>query len=390
MAEMMRSHDWSNSPLGPPARWPNSLQSAASLMLDSKFPMFLAWDQGLGFLYNDAYSTILGEKHPTALGRPFQEIWQEIWPDISPLVEQALSGEPSWLDDLPLTINRHGYDEETWFTFSYSPLRDEDGRVCGLFCACTETTDKVRAIRNNQAERERLETLFAQAPGFMAMLSGPEHTFDLANAAYQRLIGEREVIGLTVREVFPDLESQDFFELLDSVYQTGEPFIGHQRPIRLRRAADGEVEQAYLDFIYQPIMDSAGTVTGIFAEGYDVTEQKLAQEQQALLINELNHRVKNTLAIVQGLAQQSFKPEVPPPVARKAFDARLKALASAHDLLTRHNWKEAEISEILSSGVEAAAGEGAKRVAYHGPDMTLPPRRPSYSRWRFTNSAQTR
>ncbi len=373
MAEMIRHQDWNKSPLGPPSRWPESLKSALSLMLDSEFPMFLAWDHDLGFLYNDAYSAILGAKHPKALGRPFKEIWQEIWPDILPLIEQALAGKATWLDDLPLTMNRHGYDEETWFTFSYSPLRDEDGRVCGLFCACTETTDKVRAIRNNQAERQRLENLFAQAPGFMAMLTGPEHTFELTNASYRRLIGDRDVIGRRVSEVLPELQGQGFFELLDQVYRTGEPFVGHQQSMRIRRRSGGQIEQTYLDFIYQPVKDSAGTVTGIFAEGYDVTDQKLAQEQQTLLINELNHRVKNTLAIVQGLAQQTFTLEVPTPVARKVFDARLKALALAHDLLTRQNWKAAKISDILSSGVEATAGDAAKRVSYNGPDVTLPP-----------------
>ena len=373
MAEIIRYQDWSKSPLGPPSRWPEALKSAVSLMLGSEFPMFLAWDHDLGFLYNDSYSAILGAKHPQALGRPFKEIWQEIWPDILPLIEQALAGKATWLEDLPLTMNRHGYDEETWFTFSYSPLRDEDGRVCGLFCACTETTDKVRAIRNNQAERQRLENLFAQAPGFMAMLSGPEHTFELANASYRRLIGDRDVIGRSVREVLPELEGQGFFKLLDKVYQTGEPFVGHQQSVRIRRHSKGQIEQTYLDFIYQPVIDSAGTVTGIFAEGYDVTDQKLAQEQQTLLINELNHRVKNTLAIVQGLAQQTFKLDVASPVARKVFDARLKALASAHDLLTRQNWKAAQICEILLNGVEATAGDAAKRVTYDGPDVTLPP-----------------
>ncbi len=373
LARMMEQHDWSESPLGPPSEWPHSLHSAVSLMLDSKFPMFVAWEDDLGFLYNDAYVPVLGEKHPNALGRPFRAIWEEIWPDIEPLVERALSGEASWLDDLPLKMHRHGYDEQTWFTFSYSPLRDDTGRVCGLFCACTETTEKVLAIRSNRAERQRLESMFAQAPGFMAMLAGPQHTFRLANAAYKRLIGDREVSGLTVKEALPELEGQGFYELLDRVYETGEPFVGHQQPLLIRRRPGGEIEQAYVDFIYQPVRDSEGSVTGIFAEGYDVTEQKLAQEQQTLLINELNHRVKNTLAIVQGLAQQSFKTGVATPVARRAFDARLRALASAHDLLTRQNWIEAEISQILSSAVEVTAGSAAQRVTCEGPEIILPP-----------------
>lgn len=140
MGAAMRTHDWSGSPLGAPEAWPACLRSTVSLLLGSRFPMFVAFGSELGFLYNDAYSEILGDKHPAALGGRFQDIWAEIWTDISPLIDRAIAGEPTWSDDLPLTMNRRGYDEQTWFTFSYSPVRDEQDRVAGMFCACTETT----------------------------------------------------------------------------------------------------------------------------------------------------------------------------------------------------------------------------------------------------------
>ncbi|MFK5595682.1 ATP-binding protein [Methylobacterium sp. HMF5984] len=122
---------------------------AVSLMLNSAFPMFLAWGPGLGFLYNDAYVEILGAKHPAALGEPFERVWSEIWDDIRPLVERATGGEATFREDLPLVMMRRGYPEDVWFTFSYSPLRGEDGSVQGMFCACTETTAKVREERRN-------------------------------------------------------------------------------------------------------------------------------------------------------------------------------------------------------------------------------------------------
>jgi hypothetical protein len=134
MGARMRTHDWSESPLGPPGTWPLCLRATVSLMLRSRFPMFVAFGTELGYLYNDAYAEILGDKHPHALGRRFREIWSEIWPDIAPLVDTALSGEATWFENMPLTMRRHGYDEETWFTFSYSPLRDEADRVVGMFC----------------------------------------------------------------------------------------------------------------------------------------------------------------------------------------------------------------------------------------------------------------
>src|SRR5690349_3781190 len=116
---LMREKDWSGSPLGPPSAWPQSLRSVVSLLLNSKFPMFVAWGPELGFLYNDSYAEILGAKHPGALGSRFSDIWREIWPDIAPLIDAAMSGEAVYRENLPLLMNRKGYDEQTWFTFSY-------------------------------------------------------------------------------------------------------------------------------------------------------------------------------------------------------------------------------------------------------------------------------
>ncbi len=153
MARLMRAFDWEGSPVGDPSGWPVALRSAVTLTLGSRFPMFIAWGDELTFLYNDAYSEILGTKHPDALGRSFHSTWAEIWPDISPLIDQALAGEAVWLEDLPLRMNRHGYDEDTTFTFSYSPARDDFGGIVGLFCACTETTRKTQ-VESELRERE--------------------------------------------------------------------------------------------------------------------------------------------------------------------------------------------------------------------------------------------
>nr|WP_197093185.1 hybrid sensor histidine kinase/response regulator [Methylobacterium aquaticum] len=158
MGAMMRAHDWSGSALGPPETWPAGLGATVSLLLGSRFPMFVAFGPELRFLYNDAYAEILGDKHPSALGGRFRDIWSEIWPDIAPLIERALSGEPTWSEDMPLVLRRHGYDERTWFTFSYSALRDEDGRVVGMFCACTETTGRVVAETGLREAEAQLRT----------------------------------------------------------------------------------------------------------------------------------------------------------------------------------------------------------------------------------------
>ena len=276
MGALMRAHDWSASPLGLTKSWPQSLRSVVSLMLTSKFPMFIAWGPELAFLYNDGYRPIFGDKHPHALGLPFRHVWSEIWQDIEPLVSKALAGEATFHENLHLVMQRHGYPEDTWYTFSYSPLRDDSGAIAGMFCACTETTGKVLADRRIAAEGERQRRMFERAPGFIAITVGPDHVFEFANAAYVRLVGGRELVGKSVREAFPEIEGQGFHEILARVYETGERFVAEQMPVRLRTAPGAEPEELFLDFIFEAIRDEGGKTTGIFVEGHNVTARARA------------------------------------------------------------------------------------------------------------------
>ena len=295
VGELMRSLDWSRSALGAPAQWPQSLSAVVGLMLNTSFPMFVAWGPQLSFLYNDAYAEILGVKHPAALSQPFQQVWSEIWPDIYPIIEQAMAGQSTYHKNLPLEMMRKGFLEQTWFTFSYAPMRDAEGKVAGVYCACTETTEQVLAETHRAQEVDRLRQLFYQAPGIIAVLRDPDHVFEIANTAYLELIGERgDIIGKRVRDVLPDVEGQVFFDLLDRVYTTGEPFIGREVSIMLKRSSDGAREQRYLNFVYQPTRDHLGQVSGIFVEGSDVTDAVMAN--RALRENEKRLRdLANTI-----------------------------------------------------------------------------------------------
>jgi signal transduction histidine kinase/PAS domain-containing protein len=283
--------DWNASVLGAPATWPQSLRSVVGLLLGSKFPMFVAWGQELGFLYNDAYAEILAAKHPAAMGARFYDIWSEIWPDISPLIDAALGGEASYSEDLPLRMNRHGYDEDTWFTFSYSPVRDEAGEVAGMFCAVHETTDRVLAERRLAEETERQRRMFSQAPGFICTLTGPDHRFDFVNQAYRSLFGDRDFVGATVREAFPELEGQGFYEALDQVYASGRRFVARDAPANLRDGKGGATS-LFLDFIYEPITDPAGKVVGIFCEGHDVTPRHESERRRVAVVT-LSDRLRD-------------------------------------------------------------------------------------------------
>ena len=277
LGERMRAFDWTVSPLGAPECWPQALKTATGILLTSKFPMFLAWGPELRFFYNDAYADVLGGKHPAALGHAFEDVWADIWADIEPLVRRALAGESTYFENLPLTMTRKGYPEQTWFTFSYSPLRGDDGEAAGMFCVCTETTATVLAERERLGETERLRQLFDNAPGFMAVVRGPDHVFEMANSSYQALVGRTDLIGKPVRAAVPEVEGQGLFEALDKVYRSGKPFSGRSVAVRLQRRPGGPREERLLDFVFQPIFDSGGSVSGIFADGYDVTERIVAE-----------------------------------------------------------------------------------------------------------------
>lgn len=490
MALMMRQHDWGQTPLGPPSEWPQALKVALRLLLTSKFEMWLGWGPQIAFFYNDAYRPTLGNKHPHALGMPTQVLWEEIWDDIKDRLSTVYeTGQATWDRALLLLLERDGYAEETYHTFSYSPLLGDDGRVDGVFCAVTEETERIvserrmgtmralasglaaagtkaevlaassaaldgnlkdlpfsalylfdnhgtahrewvcgansshpllprtitssdplwnfQSIEDSQglglrdltglkdiptgywqrepkqaaaitlkgqgagelkgvliaglnphrscaeeyldflkliagqissrlasaeafetekqraatlieagalrdraaavleqlnrqlsneveirtAESARLRTLFQQAPSFMCILNGPDHVFDLVNDAYRQLVGHRHLEGLPVKEALPEVAGQGFLELLDRVYVTGKPYVGTNVQVQLQREGASRTEERYLNFVYQPIVNDSGSVTGIFVDGFDVTHQKRAEEQLRALNQMLETRV---------------------------------------------------------------------------------------------------
>ncbi|MDO9016964.1 MAG: PAS domain-containing protein [Deltaproteobacteria bacterium] len=273
---LMRARDWSATPLGPPEAWPSPLRTAVSLMLGARQPVYVAWGPELTSLYNDGYLPIVGSKHPEGFGRPFAELWAEIWSEFRPIVEATMAGEAQHFVDLPIALAGRPDRPIGYFTFSYTALRDDDGAIAGFYCAATETTEAVLARRRQDAETQQVRELLQQAPSFVTMLSGPEHRFEFVNDAYQRLIGPRDVIGLTVREGIPEAARHGFLELLDNVYRTGEEFVGRGLRLVLQRPG-GDDEEFFLDFIYKAMRGPDGEVSGIFVEGYDVSERVRAE-----------------------------------------------------------------------------------------------------------------
>jgi PAS domain S-box-containing protein len=171
MAKMVLSYDWDSTIVGSIDTWSPTLLTALNLLLNSSSPMFIWWNhEKLIHFYNDAYIDILGDKHPDALGRPAREVWAETWDSVGPLVEAVFkTGQPIHKKDLALVVNRHGHDETAYFTFSYSPLFDQDGTVAGLFCTVIETTNEVLTNQRLRESEARFRTLADTAPMYIAM-----------------------------------------------------------------------------------------------------------------------------------------------------------------------------------------------------------------------------
>lgn len=155
MGALLRAFPWGETPLGPPEQWPQALKTAIRIMLTSRQPIWIGWGADLIFFYNDAYKSIIGGKHPWALGRPTSEVWREIWRDIGPMLATAMEGvEGTYVEEQLLIMERNGYPEETYYTFSYSPIPDDDGSPGGIICANTDDTQRVIGERQLTLLRE--------------------------------------------------------------------------------------------------------------------------------------------------------------------------------------------------------------------------------------------
>lgn len=288
MGALMRAHDWQATALGSPDTWPQPLRTMLRLLLNTGHPMYIWWGPELLCFYNDAYRQSIGtDRHPSSLGRPAREVWAEIWPIIGPQIDQVMSGRgPTWNENHLVPITRNGCVEQVYWTYSYSPIDDETAAngVGGVLVVCAETSEQVLARQRMQAAEARWRQLFDQAPGFMCVLNGPQHQFEYCNPRYFEVAGRSDILGKTVLEALPEVEEQGFIKLLDRVYQTGEAHIATAAPIHIRRSSEPsqlQLQLRYLDFVYQPIRNALGAVTGIFVEGADVTERVLASRALA-------------------------------------------------------------------------------------------------------------
>ncbi|WP_172962261.1 EAL domain-containing protein [Hydrocarboniclastica marina] len=282
MGRAMREKDWLGSPLDEPGQWPQELKSTIALMLNSGHSMFLAWGPELTFFYNDAYIPLLGSKHP-ALGKPFQDVWHDIWPDIEPIVLDALAGKSTWLEDFRLLTERNGYPEEAFFTFSYSPVRNSQGEVCGLFSAVNETTGKVDAMNRRRAVEEELvqsqeqlrqsneylNTIISQASVGIAQ-TDIEGRFMLVNDRYCEILGRSraDLLGRKVKDLTHPEDQLLHAEAFDRVVRSGEALFIEKRGLR----PDGS--HVWVNNHLSLSRDADGNPQHVIKVSIDITERK--------------------------------------------------------------------------------------------------------------------
>ncbi len=293
MGGRIRNYDWENSSLGNPAGWKQSLLTTLSIILNSKFPMFLFWGPDKICFYNDAYRPSLGDdgKHPFALGKKAIDVWPEIWQLIGPMIDDVFRGEDAtWSEDQLVPIERNGKLEDVYWTFSYSPVKDEEGKISGVFVTCTETTQKVITLKKLQSSENSFRDLIKYSSVGSCLLTGIEMTVSLINDTMISYWGKgQNVTGRRLKEILPELKEQNIFEILQGVYASNTSYKANEALINL--LVNEEQTSDYFDFVFNPVSSADGVVYGIVGSAVKVTEKVLARKK----IENSEQRFKNLI-----------------------------------------------------------------------------------------------
>ena len=366
---LLRALDWSASPLGEPTAWPDALKSAIALMLASAHPMMVLWGPRLVVFYNDAFRQSLGpEKHPRAMGKSLRAAFPESYPLLEPEFAGVLSGEGAvWRENRQIPIHRHGILTDAYWTYSASPIEDGDA-VGGVLFICQETTGGVRREAMITAEDTSLR---------LALESGRigSWTLDLTNEAFDCTVSCKINFGRNPHAAF------SWAELKAAVHPEDQARMQAALARAIERGEDYDIEhrivrpdqrETWLLVRGRVAYDAAGEPLTMAGVTMDVTGRKRAEEHLRLVVDELNHRVKNTLATVQSMTQQSLRGDDTPPHLRETLESRLLALSSAHDVLTDEQWSGADLAPIVRRACDPFDSGG--RIEIAGPSVRLSPR----------------
>lgn len=276
-SRLILSFPWESTSLGPIGDWPSVLKTTVALIMATPTPIVTLWGEDGYMIYNDTYRVFAGGRHPVLLGSKVREGWPEVADFNDNVMKVGLAGGTLSYQDQELTLHRSGQPEPVWMNLDYSPIRDHDGNIAGVMAVVVETSSKVKAERHVRAERERLATMFEQAPGFICLLDGREHRYSLVNEAYRTLTGNRPLLGMPLAQAVPELAEHGIVELLDKSFDNGTVFRAEGVPLTLRNPGVAGPTHTFIDFVLQPLRDANGDVFATFVEGNDVTERVTAE-----------------------------------------------------------------------------------------------------------------
>lgn len=369
MAGRIRRHDWASTPLGPAEDWPHSLKFAVQTTLALGFPAILAWGSDRTVAaYNDAYRPLLGEK-PEALGRLFLEVWSEAADSIEPPLRRAEAGETVCFEDAEFTLARYGGAEWASFDYCFSPLRDEAGAIAGILNTAIETTERVRAKRRLQVAQEvaRVGTFEWNIRDNVNTWSPEiEHLYGLETGSFE---GTYEAWAARVHP--DDLPVAE--ERLREALRTGR-FAAEWRVVR----PDGRVVWVEARGLVEK--DGAGAPLRMFGTNFDVSARKATEEalkasenRARTLLGELQHRVRNTLAVIRSIARRTGETSETVEDYAMHLDGRIAAFARVQSAVIREPEAGLDLATLIADELVAAAAHEGRRVTLEGPDVKLLP-----------------
>lgn len=373
----MRALDWSTTSLGHPSSWPHSLSTVVRVMLNSGHPMYIFWGPERICLYNDAYRKSIGpERHPGSLGRPALEVWSEIWDVIGPQIDQVMAGRGStWHENQLIPITRNGKLEDVYWTYSYSPIDDSTAAhgVGGVLVVCAETTEKVLSLQRTAEERERFAVLASIVESSDDAIVSKDLNGKIRswNKGAERLFGytAQEVIGRPVTILIPTDFLDEEPAILGRIVK-GER-IEHYETTRQRK--DGSL--IHVSLTVSPVRDFSGKIIGASKVGRDITQKRRAQEKQKLLLQEMNHRVKNLFAVASGLIAVSARTATTPKQLSSDVRSRLGALARAQDLILagdRQNTSKVQLLDLART-ILSPYDTNNGHISISGPEVECGP-----------------
>lgn len=405
MARLIRERDWTGHPFGPLEVWPQSLRSALGICLNAAYPTAIYWGPNLRLLYNDAWAPIPGPRHPAALGAPAADVWSDIWHVIEPQFLSVIeTGEPLYLQDQPLPMRRYGALEDTYWTYGFSPIRGEDGSIAGIFNSGHETTRQVlssrqmrflldlsevfRHARDIGEARHKAIAMFgrligADRVGFRERVasSGACEMTDLYEGPGVKPMDPAVPASVIGSRIWDRLRSGKLVaiadtELSDEIGVAREFFrsVGARAVLSIPWLSDGSLEATLFVHSAEPRPWSEFEITTaqqVLDRTCGWMERERMADRERIMMREIDHRARNTLAIVQSVVRLTLAEDVGS--FRHKISDRISALARTHSLLASSRWSPVDVHELLREELAPYGDVSAGRVDIEGEHMMLPP-----------------